>query len=460
MEIVLLFISLPAYVVHEPIVHLPIMLLHFIGGVIIGLRLMDRMPLTALFVGIYVLMFFTNPLAVMSGLIDLEYSSTWNTFYRANAMMMTGMDLFLLAAIRFRTRGLTDFQNHPRVYLKNGVVEMTIWGGIIASFVSLAAIVVGGKALGVDVFTIHKTYRTTGGQEMAFLITTYVTSIIPLIVFLIAQRKIGMQVFYFSALLTVLVVYFLIFRNRTLPIACAIAYVIGLVARFRYVSIGGSWTPGRLPKALAITVIAAGPLLFTTGMALRYVRGAWQLQDFSFNKEILQREIDHALYTGELGYAYMTREAIRLFPSRNPYLYGQTYYRLLFAPIPRSLWPGKPENTNRLFADIRDRELGRKGVTQSAGIVGTLYINFGQIGVLGMFPIGLIFSRERYAKLQHLLALSGTGLWLVAIVRGSDTAPIMTLLFVYLIALLFVYFAKPGYAARYQPQPYYAPQAA
>ena len=451
MEFVLLFLTVLGYFVHYDFVHLLLLLAHYIVAGWIGIRLLDRQPLSAAFIAVYALMFFTNPTGITLGLVELENSSSQEIFYKSNAIMMAGLNLFIIGAVRFRgSRPI--FKQQPRLHIRNGPVEVTVWVGTIASFLALILVILVGRAQGIDVFIVHKTYRTTGNQDMTYLIATYVTSIIPLIFFCVAQRKFGTQLVYFAALLSLIIIYFMIFRNRTLPIACMIGYIVGLVARFRFLSIGYKPVLGRLPSTVVMIVIISGPVLLTAGLGLRYVRGAYQLQDFSFTTEHVQREIDHALTGGELGYAYMTREAIRLFPSQHPYLYGQTYYRLLFTPIPRQVWPTKPLNTNRLFANIRDRELGRKGVTQSAGVVGTMYINFGVFGVFGMFFAGLLFSFEKYVRLYHLLILAASGLWMVAIVRGSITAPIMTFLFVYVLARMFEYFARPSYAL---PPDYY-----
>ena len=444
MEIILLILSIPGYFVHSEVLHLVLLLLHYIGAFWIALRLLNRQPIAAFFVAVYALMFFTNPLGIILNLVDIEYVATNKIFFESNAMMMAGLDLFILGATRLRGNK-PDFSQQYHIYLNNGPVELTIWVGTLVSFLSLVGIVVGGKAMGVDVFTIHKTYRTTGNQTYTYLIATYATAIMPLIFFLLANRKIGVQLTYSTALIALLVVYFMIFRNRTLPISCVIGYLVGVVARYRFLSIGYKPIMGRLPTTLVLVVLVSGPVLLLAGISLRYLRGAYQLQDYSLTSEHVQREIDHALGGGELGYAVMTREAMRLFPSEHPYLYGESYYRLLFTPIPREVWPDKPRNTNRLFAAVRDRELGRKGVTQSAGVVGTTYLNFGVLGVLFMVVIGFVFSFEKYLRLHNVLILATSGLWMIAIVRGSLTAPIVTFLFVYILARVFQYFAKPVY---------------
>lgn len=444
MQFVLLIFAGMSYFVPNEMVHLAILVLHVVVGIYYIIRLLDRQPLSGLFTAAYILMFFVNPIGIHIGLVDYESPSMMSLLYKSNALMMAGLDLFLIATIYFRGRR-NDFKQMPPIYIRSAPVELMIWSGTMISVSALVAIILGGKALGVDVFTIEKSYRTTGNQTYTYLFATYATMILPFIFFFLPQRKFSAQIAYLITLICVLVLYFMIFRNRTLVLACVGAYIVGVVAQYRFLTLGTKQIKGKLPRLMIAAVVVSGPLLYTTGIALRFVRGAYQIQDFTFTQEHLQREIDHSLTGGELGYAFMTREALRLFPSAHPYIYGESYYRLAFIPIPRQVWPGKPESTNRLFARVRDTELGKRGVTQSAGIVGTLYINFGPLGVFGMIGFGIVFARENYVRLHHIMMLSASGLWMMAIVRGSLTAPIMTIIVLYLIARLVQRLANPTY---------------
>ncbi len=81
-------------------------------------------------------------------------------------------------------------------------------------------------------------------------------------------------------------------------------------------------------------------------------------------------------------------------PSIVPYWGGETYYPLLFKPIPRIIWPDKPEEvTGRTFGQ-------RYGYTSPANPDTSInfaqlieqYANFGVVGVvIGMFVIGMIY---------------------------------------------------------------------
>jgi hypothetical protein len=87
-------------------------------------------------------------------------------------------------------------------------------------------------------------------------------------------------------------------------------------------------------------------------------------------------------------------EVIADTPAMVPFWGGETYYPILFKPIPRAVWPDKPE-------EMSGQTFGHRYAMISAGNTGTsinlpqlveLYANFGLIGVIaGMFLFGLIY---------------------------------------------------------------------
>ncbi len=80
---------------------------------------------------------------------------------------------------------------------------------------------------------------------------------------------------------------------------------------------------------------------------------------------------------------------VRDTPSRVSYQYGKTLATLLIAPIPRFLWPGKPDNSVGLWI-TKNYSHGLESHTAPTQ-VGEFYINFGIVGVIGgMLMLGLI----------------------------------------------------------------------
>ena len=87
-------------------------------------------------------------------------------------------------------------------------------------------------------------------------------------------------------------------------------------------------------------------------------------------------------------------EVIADTPAMVPFWAGESYYPILFKPIPRVIWPTKPE-------ELTGQTFGHRYGLISAGNTSTsinlpqlveLYANFGLIGVIaGMFIFGLIY---------------------------------------------------------------------
>lgn len=78
-------------------------------------------------------------------------------------------------------------------------------------------------------------------------------------------------------------------------------------------------------------------------------------------------------------------ELTEIFPERHPYLGWEIPYLAVIRPIPRALWPGKPEGMSLSIEDA----LGAEGLTLASSFVGEAYVSFGNTGV---FVIGLFFG--------------------------------------------------------------------
>jgi oligosaccharide repeat unit polymerase len=92
-------------------------------------------------------------------------------------------------------------------------------------------------------------------------------------------------------------------------------------------------------------------------------------------------------------------------PEKLPFAYGQTLVSWVVAPIPRSVWPDKPDITGG--TTISQRILGIQteggGGQAPPSVVGDLYWNFGVVGVvLGMFVFGNLLRFLYYNALPHL----------------------------------------------------------
>lgn len=436
MEFVLLFFATIGFFVYAPIVHVPLFLLHTIALLWIAWRRLPSQPLTALFVVAYIGMYFPNPVAIMLDWVPLESGITDAILYRSNILILVGIDLFLLAALRLRFTPFDTNRMEPH-QLDSGRVEMcSVLLLFIAGTVTIALIALL-IVMGVNPFTVAKTYRSIGGaQSIYYLIAKYIFFVVPLVVFLVGLRRFFSQMLYFLPVLCLLAIHFMIYRTRTLMVACMISWLIAIVVRDRLVMVGPVMVTRRVSFVLRAFVFIAVPLLALTGVSLKYIRLSHSLQDYSLQQDRITYLVGSTFAGGDLGYSLFLRSAMTYFPGSKPYLLGQSYYRLLFVPIPRWAWPGKPENTQRVFARVLDPELGDTGTTIPAGIIGDLYINFGYVGVFGMLVFGYFFGRERYCHFTDILFLAGSGSWMFHFVRGAFTNPIVTMMLIWLLCYM------------------------
>lgn len=172
-------------------------------------------------------------------------------------------------------------------------------------------------------------------------------------------------------------------------------------------------------------------------LARTYIGSAGDIADLEFSETI-----EHAFVYGEFGFAPTVFEVLELFPDHEPFLGGQSYYRLFFAPIPRQVWPDKPLSTARVLGDIL-RPDAHDDQTNTAGVTGDLYVNFGYFGVLGMFAFGWLFGwmdRKRGFVAQLVVCCAFVPVF--DIVRGAFTAPVLVLLVITLSSYLFARMAR------------------
>lgn len=232
---------------------------------------------------------------------------------------------------------------------------------------------------------------------------------------------------------------FLAFRTRSILILLATSVLMGLWLSRQIHLVSGAQNRSRQSRiALRSPAIWRWVFLGTVLIvAISYVRIARGL--FEERGAIGLAEVDvaqavlHNLQRGDLAYAPIVFDVLGFVPEHEGYLWGQSYYRLLFTPIPRALWPEKPQNTQRVVASWLHP--GKSQQTTPPGIQGDLFINFGYVGVLGFLMFGYVFGLlDRWHGLGSVLAI-GAGITPVFhLVRGGFTNPVLLLLVLFLTA--------------------------
>ena len=445
MEFILLVMAFASLLVPVHLIHFVLLLAHAVGGVWMARCLLPKQPLCAVGILAYIGMYLLNPLAIAIGLLPLEHTSTESVFFLSNALLMIGLDLFVIGAHRLRQTRWPAHRMQP-LYLSALPTEACVIAILMLCAAALVVLISFVGGMGVDIFTVRKAFRVTGGeQSIYYLMTAYAMTLLPFAVFLIGCKRFPSQIVYLAVVAALIVVHFMVFRIRVLSVACMLAYLTAFVVRGYLVTIRREDLRAKVARMRRMAIVIGVPLLGVLTLTVKYLRQAYSNPRFGF--EISREHTEFLLATtfagGDLGYAYWLRTGIMHFPHDHAYLNGQSYYRLLFVPIPRFVWPEKPESTQRIFARVTAPMRKRAGLTIPAGLVGDLYINFGPFGVLGMLVFGFFFALERYRGLHNLLLVASSGYWIFYLIRGSSTTPYVLLLVCWVAARVVTKIIKP-----------------
>jgi hypothetical protein len=131
-------------------------------------------------------------------------------------------------------------------------------------------------------------------------------------------------------------------------------------------------------------VAAVGLFLFVLIYALRANRG-----DGPFHMELSINDVlSHVVGARYLADMVKTAHIMEAVPNDIPRMYGKTYLTFIYAPIPRSLWPGKP--SIGMGPLIGDRVYNRRRTGVPPGFAAEAFINFSVLGIwIGFFLFGL-----------------------------------------------------------------------
>ncbi len=451
----MLVLSFGALMSQSDGVHVFLMVAHGLLAAWYAWKLKTTQPLTAIFLLGYAPMYFVNPIAICMGWIEPD--SPEHALYFSNFLMMIGLDLFIIGAYRLRfVKG--DLNKLPPIELSEGRVDIAI---IISLFVYLIVsciqiLGVGSVDSSRDIFDLQKTDVAAGGEfGPYYLLARYASFSLPFAGFLIALKRPSKQIIYLAPLFALLFLQFLLFRVRQGPIAVTQGYLLGILSRYVFVTLKGFPLRGEIPKHVRVGLLVMIPMLAVMAVSIRWVRGMYATGNYNFSAESGGEFAGSVFQSGDFAVAYMTRKAVEKFPSEHPYLDGLSVYRLFLTPIPRAIWPEKPDTPQRIFAGVLNPRYREKGVTIPAGVVGDLYINFGPWGVLGMVVIGFVFAQEHYKTLGGLLMLATSGTWIFHFTRGSQTGPIVVFAATWIAAKILQFLLAPSpYVAAHQAWQY------
>lgn len=159
----------------------------------------------------------------------------------------------------------------------------------------------------------------------------------------------------------------------------------------------------------------------------KYVEGGYKYNIEHADEESLF--IDYNLYS--------ICRIVEIFPEPQPYLGWEVPFLAIVRPVPRAMWPGKPEGLSFSLEDA----LGVEGLTVAASFIGEAFMSGGLIAV---FIAGLVFGIIM-GWWSHLASARNSELGILIYASGFLAAVIsMRSLFVFTTAILPTLFAIIG----------------
>lgn len=143
-----------------------------------------------------------------------------------------------------------------------------------------------------------------------------------------------------------------------------------------------SYDTKRKKELIAVSAITAALMLAATVVMLEFRNIGFTnyLEDY---KEIREAKKETEFFVDYN--LYVIAKLVDIFPQRYDYLGFQIPYLAIIRPIPRALWPGKPEGMSVSIEDA----VGVEGLTLASSFVGEAYMSGGTVGV---FLTGLAFG--------------------------------------------------------------------
>ena len=299
------------------------------------------------------------------------------------------------------------------IFYKRINIKMFIPVALILTMISVAAAFYYFKKAGVsltDVNELSKKRHAAAEEGLLLTIADQLTTLIlPIfymcIIYMIEKNK---KLLSFIGLFTLM----LGFINVLVP------FVKSSRTDALYVLINAGlivyYLKKRIKKRYVVYVLGAGLALLIAMTVLRHeANNAVEDSDTDTNPFIIM--------VGSLNFLGVDKisQIVVNMPGEIDYQYGTTLFLWLLAPIPRSLWAGKPEISLGKVVGAKIY-LNQEGDTTGLGVppsfVGELYMDFGYLGIIpGMFVFGLLL-RVFYDRLKVVRTQGTYGMLLYVLI--------------------------------------------
>lgn len=256
------------------------------------------------------------------------------------------------------------------------------------------------------------------------------------ITFMYRQKKVK-KILSILLLIFISYIFMMLFRTRSHLVNFGISALSGIYFSNQVLQKNSKVNIKKAIKQNKKKILIGFIIIFSFSVMFRFYRGSLEPGNDKSNFNLSFKDaIMLSIEDGDLGYGGTVMDLIDLVPSVHDYLHGQSYYRILFTPIPRIIWPEKLPNTQVIVASWLNPDM--IGLTIPPGIIGDTYINFGYLGIVIMMIFGMFFGilDSKYNSLT-LFLWSSSSMWIFHLVRGGFTNPLIIFSLILLLSTLF-----------------------
>lgn len=245
---------------------------------------------------------------------------------------------------------------------------------------------------------------------------------------------------YIYYLLLSMLLAFIVFKTRTGLLLPLSSFIFGYIILAENVNVINkqSITITKAINRLTLTICVFISLLFVISM--RFIRGLMETGSTDFNISVVLKRTFNG---GDLGYGILSSEVIDYVQTRGIYLDGDSYLRLFYIFIPRSLWEDKPISTQRIVGEWLMPAV--PNMTIPPGFFADAYINFGLLGLIVFMYFGFIFAlidMKIRSGFIYLIYLSFSFTFLFHLARGALVNPLIGFLVSVAGAYVCIHFFK------------------
>ena len=304
-------------------------------------------------------------------------------------------------------------------------------GVVISSGMSLSQLLNSGR------FNFWETRSVVSSLIFNYLQTLLA---IPAFLYMSIKPKKSLKLFMLFTLIVLFYIEMIIFGTRMSLIFVGTAFLLGVLNYYRSNNL-----EIKKVRLFGITVLLLH--LFVMWQHIRYnMRDYNSVSDWISGLSSVKDAYTLSINQGDLSYFFEAgATAIHYIPLLHDYLYGASYLRVLLFFIPSSIFPYKPEETQRVFASIINPNQYNIGATFPPSVIGDSYINFGVYGVLVGLFVGIFLKisqniLHRPHSINKIIIGSSVIGFLILFLRGTFNGMynmIFIWIFIYIFSILF-----------------------